>query len=141
MLFCLAISALWSPLGSLPTAHARYQESAFSLGMVEGYMTMDALGAVGFGWVVTQALRGFGIRTKQRTLYHIKRVVLVYALLMICCYGAMSYLGSTASHLGGNVTHGGQILTAYAAGEFGLFGQGIFSVIAILACFHCCWAD
>jgi LIVCS family branched-chain amino acid:cation transporter len=135
LILSLALGAFVSPIGGLPPAQPNYQNHAFSLGMVEGYMTMDALGAVGFGWVVTQALHGFGITQRADVLFHIKRVVFIYATLMIACYFAMAYLGATSSFLGTNVTHGGEILTAYAAAEFGIAGQIVFAIIAILACF------
>tara|TARA_B100001094_G_C18195774_1_gene810787 strand:+ start:5847 stop:7178 length:1332 start_codon:yes stop_codon:yes gene_type:complete len=135
MLACLALGAVFSPLGDVSPALEKYKESAFSLGLIEGYMTMDALGAIGFGWVVTQALRSMGVHSKEKILYYIQRVVVIYAILMICCYFATAYLGSTASTLGTHITHGGQILTAYAEGNFGLFGKVLFALIAILACF------
>ena len=135
MLACLALGAVISPLGDMSPALEKYKESAFSLGLVEGYMTMDALGAIGFGWVVTQALQSMGIHSREQTLYYIQRVVVIYALLMICCYFATAYLGSTAPLFDQPITHGGQILTAYAEGNFGLFGKVLFALIALFACF------
>lgn len=53
---------------------------------------------------------------------------------MSLCYLAMGYLGSTSSEIAPSATNGGEILTRYAAGEFGMLGQILLAAITLMAC-------
>lgn len=92
-------------------------------GLIQGYMTLDAIAAVAFGWVIIQTIRSKGVECNKALSGYIFKVVAIYATLMSLCYLAMGYLGATSSTIAANATNGGEILTRYAAGEFGALGQ------------------
>ena len=46
----------------------------------------------------------------------------------------MGYLGATSSDIAPQATNGGEILTRYAAGEFGTLGQLLLATITLMAC-------
>ncbi|XPE64859.1 branched-chain amino acid transport system II carrier protein [Shigella flexneri] len=50
-LVILSVAAIW-PAGSISTATEAYQNAGFSNGFVNGYLTMDTLGAMVFGIVI-----------------------------------------------------------------------------------------
>lgn len=56
-LVILSVAAIVWPAGSISTATEAYQNAAFSNGFVNGYLTMDTLGAMVFGIVIVNAAR------------------------------------------------------------------------------------
>ena len=134
MLAVLVIAALINPLGSPTDANAVYKAAPTVNGMIQGYMTLDAIAAVAFGWVIIQTIRSTGISCNKAISFYTLRIAGIYALLMSLCYLAMGYLGATSSSIAPNSTNGGEILTRYAAGEFGIFGQMLLATITLMAC-------
>lgn len=66
-LVILSVAAIVWPAGSISTATEAYQNAAFSNGFVNGYLTMDTLGAMVFGIVIVNAARSRGV-TEARLL-------------------------------------------------------------------------
>lgn len=134
MLLALALAAIFSPLGVPQAPSADYQYNAVTQGLIQGYMTMDAIAAVGFGWVIIQAINGKGVTEPKAVAKTAFKVAAIYAVLMAGCYLAMGYVGATSSTVAANATNGGQILTNYVAGEFGIYGQWLLAAIIVMAC-------
>ncbi|HIF9257882.1 TPA: branched-chain amino acid transport system II carrier protein [Photobacterium damselae] len=134
MLAVLVIAALVNPLGGTLPATEIYQKAPVVNGLIQGYMTLDAIAAVAFGWVIIQTIRSKGVECNKALSGYIFKVVAIYATLMSLCYLAMGYLGATSSTIAANATNGGEILTRYAAGEFGALGQFLLAAITLMAC-------
>ncbi|WP_081304210.1 branched-chain amino acid transport system II carrier protein [Aliivibrio fischeri] len=134
MLAVLVIAALVNPLGEPSQAIEVYQQAPAVNGLIQGYMTLDAIAAVAFGWVIIQTIRSKGIEEKKAISYYTIRIAVIYSVLMSLCYLAMGYLGSTSSEIAPSATNGGEILTRYAAGEFGMLGQILLAAITLMAC-------
>ncbi|WP_072054961.1 branched-chain amino acid transport system II carrier protein [Aliivibrio fischeri] len=134
MLAVLVIAALVNPLGEPSQAIEVYQQAPAVNGLIQGYMTLDAIAAVAFGWVIIQTIRSKGIEDKKAISYYTIRIAVIYSVLMSLCYLAMGYLGSTSSEIAPSATNGGEILTRYAAGEFGMLGQILLAAITLMAC-------
>ena len=66
-LIVLAVAAIVWPAGPISSAMDAYQNAAFSNGFVNGYLTMDTLGAMVFGIVIVNAARSRGV-TEARLL-------------------------------------------------------------------------
>lgn len=62
-LVILSVAAIVWPAGSISTATEAYQNAAFSNGFVNGYLTMDTLGAMVFGIVIVNAARSWRYRS------------------------------------------------------------------------------
>jgi LIVCS family branched-chain amino acid:cation transporter len=56
-LIVLAVAAIVWPAGPISDAMEAYKNAAFSNGFVNGYLTMDTLGAMVFGIVIVNAAR------------------------------------------------------------------------------------
>ena len=134
MLALLAISAIINPLGSPTAAIETYRKAPTVNGLIQGYMTLDAIAAVAFGWVIIQTIRNTGVKCNKAISYYTLRIAIIYAVLMSLCYLAMGYLGATSSDIAPQATNGGEILTRYAAGEFGTLGQLLLATITLMAC-------
>ncbi|WP_038218987.1 branched-chain amino acid transport system II carrier protein [Vibrio sp. N418] len=134
MLALLAIAAFIQPLGPLSVPTLDYQQRAVTSGLIQGYMTMDAIAAVGFGWIIIKAIRDRGCESNKDIFTATLKVTLVYALLMSACYLAMAYVGATSASIADGATNGGELLTRYVATVFGPFGQYLLAGIIIMAC-------
>ena len=66
-LVVLSVAAIVWPAGPISNAMEAYQTAAFSNGFVNGYLTMDTLGAMVFGIVIVNAARSRGV-TEARLL-------------------------------------------------------------------------
>lgn len=134
MLAALALAAIITPLGVLGDPSASYQNKAITSGLIQGYMTMDAIAAVGFGWVIIKAIRDKGCESAEDVFQATLKVTLIYALLMSACYLAMAYVGATSTSIAEGATNGGELLTRYVAAIFGPLGQYLLAGIIIMAC-------
>lgn len=95
---------------------------------------MDGIAAVGFGWVIIQAINAKGVTAPKDVARVSLYVAGIYAVLMGACYLAMGYVGATSSTVANGATNGGEILTLYVHGIFGEYGQVLLAAIIIMAC-------
>ncbi len=134
MLSVLVIAAIVSPLGTTTDAIGEYVNQAGTNGLIQGYMTLDGVASVAFGWVIIKAIRSRGVTKQEHVSKYSNYIALIYAVLMSTCYFAMGYLGSTSSGIAPGATNGGEILSLYAAGEFGRAGQMLLAALTIMTC-------
>ncbi|AMO56593.1 branched-chain amino acid transport system II carrier protein [Endozoicomonas montiporae] len=134
MLAAIAVAALIAPLGRPVAPGGQYAIKPVTEGIMQGYMTMDALAAVGFGWVIIQAISSKGVTSSAQIARSTVHIALIYSVLMGGCYLALGYVGATASTITQGVTNGGEILSLYVYEIFGGAGQLLLAAIIILAC-------
>ena len=134
MLGVLVITAIFNPQGSTTQALANYQQAPLVNGLLEGYMTLDAIAAVAFGWVIIQAIKEKGVTTQVGIRRYSYFIAGIYMILMSICYLAMGYLGASSSAIAPGASNGGAILTLYSAAILGPIGQLLLAVITLTAC-------
>ncbi len=111
-LVILSVAAIVWPAGSISTATEAYQNAAFS-GFVNGYLTMDTLGAMVFGIVIVNAARSRGVtEARLLTRYTVWAGLMAGAGLTLL-YLALFRLGSTSASLVDQSANGAAILHAY----------------------------
>ena len=64
-LAALGIAAFMLPAGTIGQAEPSYEHAAFSQGFINGYLTMDTLGALVFGIVIVNAIRSRGVQSPR----------------------------------------------------------------------------
>ncbi|MGT2887719.1 branched-chain amino acid transport system II carrier protein [Streptococcus didelphis] len=131
--------AKFGQLDSAP-ASAEYLNSAFGSGVLAGYNTVDALAAVAFCLVATEALKSFGFSNKKEYLSTIWVVGIVTSLAFSILYIGLAYLGNKfpvpASVLADpSINKGAYVLTQASYQLFGSFGRFFLSAMVILTCF------
>lgn len=99
ILIIMSVTALVSPAGELTAATGPYVSGAFAEGLTQGYMTMDALGSIGFGWIIFRAIRSMGVDCPKATAKYTLIAALMYAVAMAFVYISLAYIGSTSSYL------------------------------------------
>lgn len=127
----LTIKGVVSPLASITAPGSGH---ALADGVLNGYNTMNALGAALFGgWIMKEfALRGIKDRISQSNNLFIIGPIVAFALLIAST--GMTYLGASSGNAFPDSVIG--VLTVdIASGLLGYTGQVAFAVILALACF------
>ncbi len=133
-LVLLGLAAIFKPAGEFGLALGSYASEPVTKGFLDGYLTMDALGALVFGVVIAGAIRTQGIeQRKQITSYSIQ-AGLIAALCLSLVYLSLFYLGATSSELVPAGANGGQLLAAYVQHAFGPMGSLLLALVITLAC-------
>ncbi len=133
-LLVLGGAALLMPVGEIGQASADYQEAPFVQGFLQGYLTMDTLGALVFGIVIATAIRDRGVTDGRLVTRYSVMAGLIAAVGLSLVYLALFYLGATSQAVAGEAQNGVQILTAYVQHTFGTVGSLLLAVVITLAC-------
>ncbi|MHA3090595.1 branched-chain amino acid transport system II carrier protein [Acinetobacter brisouii] len=130
----LCIATLVFPILVSPPAVHNYIQQPMSEGLVNGYLTMDTLGALVFGIVIVQAIQSRGVSDKKLIMrYAIIASIMAgvgLTILYLCLFrlGLQSYAFITTA------TNGAEILHAYVQHTFGDIGSLFLTVLIFLAC-------
>lgn len=133
-LFILGIAAFLWPAGGMLPATEEYQRQAFSTGFVQGYLTMDTLGALVFGIVIVNAVRSRGIESTGLVTRYTVIAGLIAGLGLALIYICLFKLGSGSGALVAQDANGAAILHAYVQKTFGNLGGLFLSVLIFIAC-------
>lgn len=133
-LLVLGAAALLLPAGEIGPVAADYQAAPFVQGFLQGYLTMDTLGALVFGIVIATAIRDQGISDGRLITRYSVIAGLIAAVGLSLVYLALFYLGATSQGIAGEAQNGVQILTAYVQHTFGTAGSLLLAVVITLAC-------
>jgi len=130
----LGIAALMWPAGNNLPATEVYQHAAFSNGFVNGYLTMDTLGALVFGIVIVNAARSRGIENPTLLTRYTIFAGLIAGVGLTMVYLSLFKLGSDSGSLISQSANGAAILHAYVQHTFGAGGSLFLGVLIFIAC-------
>ncbi|TBU97598.1 branched-chain amino acid transport system II carrier protein [Phytopseudomonas dryadis] len=133
-LIVLGGAAVLAPAAEVGEATGAYRDQPLVQGFLQGYLTMDALGALVFGIVIANAIRARGISDDGLITRYCVVAGIIAAVALSLVYLALFYLGATSHELAAGAENGGQILTAYVNQTFGPAGSLLLAVVIILAC-------
>lgn len=134
ILTILAGAAFLFPSGDFSVAQSDYVDGALSQGLTQGYMTMDALGSIGFGWIIFRAIQGMGVSEPKDITRYTLMAAGIYAAGITLVYLTLAYIGLTSPSLGYDFQNGGEILTAFTQFHFGYTGTILLGAVMLLAC-------
>ncbi|MFI3247219.1 MAG: branched-chain amino acid transport system II carrier protein [Ferrimonas sp.] len=134
LLLGLAGSLLLMPEIERTAATGAWAASPFANGFLEGYMTMDTLGALMFGSLLVDIVRRKGISDRNAQARYLALAAVIAAIGLTVVYVSLFYLGVMSADLASNAANGGAILTAYVIQMFGEFGLVILALVVALAC-------
>src|SRR5690606_22987558 len=120
--------------GSAGVLAAAYETAPLSQGFVQGYLTLDALGALVFGIVIVTAIRDRGVDSASLVTRYAIIAALIAALCLGLVYVALAYLGSASGSVAPDARTGVPLLTGYARHAFGAPGGALLAAVIILAC-------
>jgi len=133
-LIVLAGAVFFFPQGEIIAAQGEYLTHPLQKGFLEGYNTMDTFGALMFGVLIVDALRGKGITEHKATTKYLICAGLIAAVGLMFVYVSLFYLGATSSVVAAGADNGGVILSLYVQALFGSYGQVVLTIIVLLAC-------
>ncbi|USD65433.1 branched-chain amino acid transport system II carrier protein [Vibrio sp. SCSIO 43136] len=134
LLGALAFSVMYFPNLGHTMAQGAYQSEALAEGLTQGYMTMDALGSIGFGWIIFRAIQGMGVSEPKDITKYTLIAASMYAGAITLVYLVLAYIGLTSGYLETEFANGGEILTAYTQYHFGQVGTILLGIVILLAC-------
>ena len=126
----LVIKGIVSPLASPAVTGMQHP---LSEGVLNGYNTMNALGAALFGGWVLKDLALRGIADKKNQAMNLIYIGPIVAVLLLLASTGLTYLGaSTGFAYDAEI---GILTVNIAEGLLGIFGKAIFAVLLAFACF------
>lgn len=133
-LILLSLAVFIDPQGEIALAQGEYLIQPLTKGVIEGYNTLDALGALIFGMLIVEALRSKGITERSATTKYLILAGCIAAAGLAFVYISLFYLGATSSSVATGADNGGFVLSQYVQALFGPYGQIVLSIIVLLAC-------
>ncbi|MFS2160255.1 branched-chain amino acid transport system II carrier protein [Pseudomonas sp. Pseusp122] len=130
----LGIAAFALPAGEVGVAAPAYVAAPFSQGFINGYLTMDTLGALVFGIVIVNAIRSRGVESPRLITRYAIIAGLIAGLGLALVYVSLFRLGSGSHAVAAGASNGAAVLHAYVQHTFGSLGSGFLAVLISLAC-------
>jgi branched-chain amino acid:cation transporter, LIVCS family len=128
------VKSLFDPIGSFESPIGNYRENPMFQGILEGYLTMDALAALAFGIVIANTLTEQGVTDSKKKSRYMMYAGLGAGLLLAVIYLILGYLGAASSSLG-QAENGAIILSNIMTYLFGQSGTLLLGTVFTLACF------
>lgn len=123
-----------APLGEVGK---KYANAPFTTGFLEGYLTMDTLGALAFGIVVVNAIHQKNVTSRKQIIQATTKIGIVAGVGLAAVYISIGLLGAKMASAG-TFENGSSILTTAAESIFGIGGLVLLGVIVFLACLTTC---
>src|SRR5690606_14783025 len=130
----LGIAAFAIPAGFIPPAIDNYVTAPVSEGFVNGYLTMDTLGALVFGIVIIHAIHSRGVTDKKLVTKYAVIASLISGVGLTLVYLSLFKLGLGSHDVAPNAANGAVILHAYVQHAFGDIGSLFLTGMIFLAC-------
>ena len=130
----LGVAAVLWPAGDPISSTVEYRDMAFSNGFINGYLTMDTLGAMVFGIVIVNAARSRGIENSSLLTRYTMWAGLIAGVLLTLVYLSLFKLGENSGSLIPNPADGADILHTYVQYTFGNYGSFFLAVLIFVAC-------
>ncbi|MDR7077669.1 LIVCS family branched-chain amino acid:cation transporter [Neobacillus niacini] len=128
------VKSLFDPIGSFESPTGNYRENPLFQGILEGYLTMDALAALAFGIVIANTLAAQGVVDSKEKSRYMMYAGLGAGLLLAVIYLILGYLGAASSSIG-QAENGAIILSNIMTYLFGQTGTLLLGIVFTLACF------
>lgn len=137
LIMIVFIKAVFTDLSSFKEATLSYKENPISQGFLDGYQTMDSIGALIYGIIFTNIFKSKKITKQSLQVKYLAIFGLICGLLLSICYFIIGYLGASAS-LPGEVDNGAIVLSTVLQQLFGQSGTIVLGLIFTLACLCVC---
>ena len=130
-LLALIVIGIINPIGNLNDAAI---ENVFSEGILQGYQTLDALGAICLSAVLIKSLVQKGYKREKDRVNILLKAGFIAALGLALVYGGLTYLGATVSTQYGVDVSQSALIVAITVALLGTPGKVVLSLIVTLAC-------
>lgn len=130
----MIISGIIHPIGEV-TKNAIISKGLFSEGLMQGYQTLDSIGASSTGVMVMATIMAKGYKDKKEQRQVLYKANIVAAVLLVLIYGGLCYIGTKASLIyDGNTIGQTELLTNIVGLILGENGKILLAVVVFFAC-------
>ncbi|PEI98606.1 branched-chain amino acid transport system II carrier protein BrnQ2 [Bacillus pseudomycoides] len=129
----MATKVILSPTGLFVPPVGDYKEIPFFKGFLEGFLTLDAIGALVLSTIVVNAIRQNGVKEQASIAKYTIICGSIAAFFLTVVYFLLGYIGASNGNLG-QFENGGQLLATVMYQLFGTSGNILLSVAIIFAC-------
>lgn len=134
LILCLSVFT-FSTDTSANIAQGPYAVAAFSEGISQGYLTMDAFASMIFGIIMINAIRSRGVTDHKLLVRYVAYAALIAGAGLVFIYFCLFLVGAKSTGLvHGNITNGTQIINPYVVYHCGVAGKVLMSVLITIAC-------
>ena len=134
VLAAIYLAMFLQPPVELGPGQGPWAEHAVLEGAVQGYLTMDTLGALAFGIAIAATIRRMGIQDRPSLIRYTVQASLIAGIGLSLVYIGLFYLGGMSRELMPDAQNGGRILSFMVAHMLGETGKLALSVVITLAC-------
>lgn len=128
------IQSLFQLVGVYGVPSQKYENNAIFKGIIDGYLTMDALSALLFWSFVIAAIEKRGIRDPRKITRITIRTGIIAGICLGIIYLMLGHLGATSQSLLNSSENGGLILTTITTHLFGNSRSILLGFVFTLAC-------
>jgi branched-chain amino acid:cation transporter, LIVCS family len=130
----LVIVAALNPIGALQAPTEKYTTGSFFSGFQEGYLTMDTLASFVFGIIIINAIKAKGATSQKQILTVCLKATGIAAVILVCIYTALAYMGASSVEKLGYLDNGGEVLASVSNYYFGTYGGLLLGLMITVAC-------
>nr|BET44836.1 MAG: branched-chain amino acid transport system II carrier protein [Candidatus Aschnera chinzeii] len=128
----LGTAAIFWPSGT--NINSLYGDMAFTHGFINGYLTMDTLGAMVFGIIIIKAINSLKVSNSMNLIQYTILSGLITGILLIVVYISLFILGNKTGTLLPNAINGADILHTYVNYTFGKYGSLFLGILIFVSC-------
>lgn len=129
----IVVKAIISPIGTFSAPTGDYATMPFFKGFIDGYQTLDCVGALVISLVVINSVKQLGIKEPKNIAKNTILSGIVASIFLILVYFSLGYIGASSAPLG-TFSDGGKLLVAAMQNLFGKPGLIMLGLVITLAC-------
>lgn len=133
-LLILCVTAFLLSPSDPATPQQEYVQGAFTVGFVNGYLTLDTLASLAFSIIIVNAIRSHGVTEKKPVTKYAIISGFIAGLGLTFIYVCLFKLGNESFILTPKATNGAEVLSGYVNYAYGTFGNIFLAILIIAAC-------
>lgn len=133
MVGVILTKALISPMGTFAEPTGDYAEIPFFKGFLEGFLTLDTIGALVISGIVVNTIKQYGVTERKAIAKNMIYAGIIASIGLMFVYFALGYIGASSVSLG-VASNGGEVLTNVMWHLFGASGNLLLGTVIIFAC-------
>lgn len=138
LIIFLFVCFIFNGTKSIGIAQGDYASNPFVKGFLEGYLTMDTIAALNFGFVIATTLNNLGINDDKHVVSYTIKCGIAAGCILASVYLMLSYMGMCSSGVFELAENGAWTLRCIVYDLFGDIGAFLLASIFTLACLTTC---
>lgn len=134
LLICLLVIIAVGILNPVGNINEAVIQNVFNEGILQGYQTLDALGAICLSTVLIRNLVQKGYKKEKERVNILLKAGFIATIGLAVVYGGLTYLGATVSSIYDVNVNQSTLIVAITIALLGTPGKVVLSLIVTLAC-------